>query len=172
MKNVVIGLLLAAITALPACNDKPAEPTKTVETPAATTPPAAMPPAAVPATPTDTAPAAAAPAAAAPTAAAPVAALDPTAEAAQIFEQRCTLCHGPTGKGDGAASAGLNPKPRDYTDGAWQKAVKDDELAKAILEGGASVGKSALMPPNPDLKDKPAVIKSLVAKVRSFAPKG
>ncbi len=66
------------------------------------------------------------------------------------------------------ASASLNPKPRNYNDKAWQAATKDEEISKAILEGGAAVGKSPLMPPNADLKDKPEVVRALVAKVRSF----
>ena len=37
-------------------------------------------------------------------------------EAASIFASRCSLCHGMGGKGDGSGAAGLNPKPRDYTD--------------------------------------------------------
>ena len=100
------------------------------------------------------------------------AAMDPKAEAEQIFQQRCVLCHGTEGKGDGVGAASLNPKPRAYADAAWQKSVTDDYLAKVILEGGAAVGKSPLMVANPDLKDKPEVLKGLVAKVRSFAPKG
>ena len=78
------------------------------------------------------------------------------------------LCHGAGGKGDGQAAAALNPKPRNYTDKAWQATVPDAEIEKAILEGGAAVGKSNLMPPNPDLKDKPDVVRALRAKVRSF----
>jgi hypothetical protein len=37
-----------------------------------------------------------------------------------------------------------------------------------IIEGGAAVGKSPLMTPNADLKDKPDVVAALVKKVRSF----
>ena len=105
-------------------------------------------------------------------AAAAPAAGDPAADAEQIFTQRCTVCHGASGKGDGAGASALNPKPRDYTDAAWQKSVTDEALAKVIVEGGAAVGKSPLMAASPDLKDKPEVVKALVAKVRSFAPKG
>jgi cytochrome c551/c552 len=46
--------------------------------------------------------------------------------------------------------------------------VTDEQIGKAILEGGAGVGKSPLMPPNPALRDKPQVVKALVARVRSF----
>ena len=77
-------------------------------------------------------------------------------------------CHGSDGKGSGPAAAALNPKPRDYTDSAWQGTVTDDQLRTTIIKGGAAVGKSALMPPNPDLEAKPAVVDGLVAKIRSF----
>lgn len=90
-------------------------------------------------------------------------------QANQIFQARCTPCHGASGHGDGAAAAALNPKPRDYSDKAWQASITDEKIAQAIVGGGTSVGLSALMPPNPDLKDKPEVVAALVAKIRSFA---
>lgn len=90
------------------------------------------------------------------------------AEAKDIFAQRCALCHGADGRGDGAAAATLTPKPRNYTDAAWQATVADDELRKAILEGGQAVGKSMMMPPNPDLVAKPDVVNGLVKIVRDF----
>lgn len=90
------------------------------------------------------------------------------AEAKTLFATRCTVCHGPAGKGDGPTAAALNPKPRNYTDKAWQAAVKDDQIEKAIVEGGPAVGKSPLMPPNPDLKAKPGVVQALRELIRGF----
>ncbi len=84
------------------------------------------------------------------------------------FASLCVVCHGATGLGDGAGAAALNPKPQSYADKAWQASVTDEYLAEIILKGGAAMGKSPTMPPNPDLKDKPEVVKALVAKVRSF----
>jgi mono/diheme cytochrome c family protein len=92
----------------------------------------------------------------------------PPMTAAQIFSTRCATCHGADGKGDGPASAALNPKPRDYTSEEWQKSVTDAQIKKTIVEGGASVGKSPLMVPNPDLKDQTAVLDGLVQIVRAF----
>jgi len=89
-------------------------------------------------------------------------------EAANIFKTRCSVCHGMNGEGDGPAAAGLNPKPQNYTSEAWQKSVTDATIEKAIVQGGASVGRSALMAPNPDLKDKPGVVAALKDKIRSF----
>jgi mono/diheme cytochrome c family protein len=89
------------------------------------------------------------------------------AQATTLFAQRCVPCHGSTGKGDGVASASLNPKPRAFGDGAWQKSVTDDHIMKIIKFGGASVGKSPAMPNNPDLND-PEVVAGLKDVVRSF----
>jgi hypothetical protein len=86
-----------------------------------------------------------------------------------IFSTRCATCHGPTGKGDGPAAATLNPKPRNYTDPEWQKSVSDEQIKKTIVEGGAAVGKSPLMAPNPDLKGQEVVLAALVKKIRGFA---
>jgi mono/diheme cytochrome c family protein len=89
-------------------------------------------------------------------------------EATQIFATRCTPCHGPTGRGDGPASAGLTPKPRNFTDPKWQAAVTDEHIEKIVQYGGAAVGKSPAMPSNPDLTSKPEVVAALRAHVRSL----
>ncbi|HET8936297.1 MAG TPA: c-type cytochrome [Polyangiales bacterium] len=93
-----------------------------------------------------------------------------TAETPQdVFKTRCVMCHGESGKGDGAAAAALNPKPRNYTDAEWQKSVTDDQIKKTITGGGASVGKSPIMPAQPDLASKPEVLDGLVKIIRGFA---
>ena len=46
--------------------------------------------------------------------------------------------------------------------------MTDAEIEKAIVFGGAAVGKSAQMVPNPDLEAKPGVVAALREKVRSF----
>jgi mono/diheme cytochrome c family protein len=100
----------------------------------------------------------------------PAVATEPlTAES--VFKTRCATCHGEGGHGDGPASVALNPKPRNYTDPEWQKSVTDEQLKKTIVGGGAAVGKSPLMVPNPDLAGKDDVLDGLVKKIRSFAPK-
>src|SRR6185436_2078499 len=91
---------------------------------------------------------------------------NPAEAARQIFGERCTPCHGKEGRGDGPSSAALNPKPRNYTDPAWQKSATDAGIAKAILEGGQAVGKSPVMPANPDLVKQPEVVAELVKVVR------
>lgn len=103
-----------------------------------------------------------------PLAPANVAALKPADEAKQIFTQRCVVCHGSAGAGDGAAAAALEPKPRAFSDPAWQESVTDDHLKTVIVSGGAAAGKSPLMPGNPDLKEKPEVVAELVKLIREF----
>lgn len=92
----------------------------------------------------------------------------PAAEAKAIFEERCTPCHGPEGRGNGPSSGSLNPKPRNYHDLKWQEQATDAGISKAILEGGQSVGKSSVMPANPDLVKKPEVVAELVKIIRGF----
>jgi len=89
------------------------------------------------------------------------------AEAKERFKE-CVVCHGENGKGDGPGAPALNPKPRDYTEPAWQASVTDEQIEKTIIQGGAAVGKSPSMPPHPDLKKKPEVVRELVKMIRAF----
>lgn len=62
----------------------------------------------------------------------------------QVFESRCTLCHGKYGQGDGRMSKIIkNPPPADLT----ASRLPDDYLIKIINGGGEAVGRSAQMPP-------------------------
>jgi mono/diheme cytochrome c family protein len=92
-------------------------------------------------------------------------------EAEKLFFKTCAACHGRDGTGNGPAAENLNPKPRNYTDPKWQASVTDDEIKKTIVLGGAGVGKSAMMPPNPKLKDRPEVVDELVGIIRAFGRK-
>lgn len=57
------------------------------------------------------------------------------------YDLFCVACHGATGKGDGPAGAALNPKPADFA----ATKLADADLFKIIKEGGAAVGRSAMM---------------------------
>jgi mono/diheme cytochrome c family protein len=98
-----------------------------------------------------------------------VPAADATAEATRLFSERCTTCHGPEGAGDGPASAGLTPPPRNFRDPTWQQSVSDQHIEQIIQYGGAAVGKSPAMPANPDLMSKPDVVAALRAHIRELA---
>lgn len=94
------------------------------------------------------------------------------AERAQsMYGMLCANCHGPSGKGDGQMAANLPVKPRDYTDPAWQASVTDDQIKEILLKGGQGVGKSPMMPANPDLANDPDKLNGLVAIIRGFGKK-
>lgn len=63
-----------------------------------------------------------------------------------LYQQYCSTCHGPQGKGNGPAAAAMDPKPRDHTDGPYMNALSDAHLTTVISEGGAAVQRSPLMP--------------------------
>ena len=87
------------------------------------------------------------------------------ATAPALYAERCSTCHGPAGRGDGAAGQSLSPRPRDFANAAWQRAASDAHIRDTIHGGGGSVGLSALMPAQPDLSD--AQLRELVAYVRA-----
>jgi mono/diheme cytochrome c family protein len=91
------------------------------------------------------------------------------AQAATLYNERCAKCHGVRGKGDGPLAHTLKPRPRDFTDATWHLAVSDRVLDKIIQQGGAAVGKSAAMPANPDLGDKPELVIALRQHLRMLA---
>lgn len=143
-----LGLCISALAALPACTGDSGSPPRSQTTTTAMTP--AVPPPAPAAQPKDG-----------------TASAD-RIEAGHLFMARCAACHGKGGRGDGPGALGLDPKPRDYTDPVWQKTVTDEEIEKAIVYGGAAVGKSPQMVSNPDLQAKPGVVKALRLKIRKF----
>jgi mono/diheme cytochrome c family protein len=90
----------------------------------------------------------------------------PFGEGADLFTQNCVTCHGPTGGGDGPASPGLNPKPRQLSSKDVMSKISDEQIVKVLKGGGAATGKSPLMPSFGHLKD--AQIKALLAHIRSL----
>lgn len=51
-----------------------------------------------------------------------------------IYEQKCLMCHGPQGKGDGPAGAMMKPHPADFTSPESKK-KPEAELLKTIESG-------------------------------------
>ena len=90
----------------------------------------------------------------------------------QLYQQRCSPCHGPDGKANTPTAQALNPKPRDHTDGTYMNQLSNEHLFKVVKQGGTAVGKSPIMPPQADLGDQQ--IHDIVIFVRSLAssPKG
>jgi len=89
------------------------------------------------------------------------------------FTANCASCHGETGKGDGPVGAALDPRPRDFSAGAFKfdtdgdgKPGTDADLTKVIRNGGAAFGGSPLMAPWPTLSD--AEVSNVIAYIRSL----
>ena len=88
--------------------------------------------------------------------------LDQKALGDKIYAERCALCHGPGGKGDGPASAGLDPKPRNHTDGAYMRTRTNKQLLEVIRNGkGAMPGWNGIL--------TEAEIHAVLKHVRSLA---
>ena len=60
-----------------------------------------------------------------------------------VFRTYCVLCHGASGKGDGRAAKMYTPRPANLTVSPFNDKYKE----MIIRGGGASVGRSAFMPP-------------------------
>lgn len=70
----------------------------------------------------------------------------PSVERGQrIYKEYCAQCHGATGKGDGPAASGLEPKPAVHANIPFEK-LPMDYLFNVIYYGGKGVGKSSMMP--------------------------
>jgi mono/diheme cytochrome c family protein len=89
-------------------------------------------------------------------------------EAASIISDRCTVCHGDNGDGQGPSAATMNPRPINFHDLKWQRSVSDQTIAKAIIYGGSAVGVSAAMPANPDLVGQPDVVAAIIKQIRAW----
>lgn len=87
------------------------------------------------------------------------------------FKTVCASCHGEGGAGDGAAAAGLDPKPAKFTDAEFWATRDKASVIKVITEGGAAVGKSAAMAPYGSAFDAKQ-IEQLADVVMGFRPEG
>ena len=93
----------------------------------------------------------------------------PAGLAKHRYKNVCSVCHGEKGDGQTPTAAAFQVKPRNFTDPEWQKTATDDGIRTIILKGGVAVGKSATMPPNQDLEEKPEVVEELLKIIRGFS---
>jgi mono/diheme cytochrome c family protein len=91
-------------------------------------------------------------------------------DGALLYATYCVTCHGDTGKGDGAASAALDPKPANFADPKFWASRDDATVKKVIKEGGAAVGKSAMMVAWGAVLDD-AKIDAVIKHLKSFVGK-
>ena len=52
----------------------------------------------------------------------------------ELYQSYCSVCHGPTGGGDGPAAAFLYPAPRDFTTGLFKYKTSDSEIQQPMNE--------------------------------------
>lgn len=57
-------------------------------------------------------------------------------EGEKLYKANCSSCHGDNGKGDGPASAGLNPPPRNFTSKeGWKNGTRLSQIYTTLQEG-------------------------------------
>ena len=87
------------------------------------------------------------------------------ADGRELFQEiGCNGCHGDGGTGDGPASAGLEPSPRNFTNPAWQNARTDGELRYTIFHGSEGTAMIA----NEAMFDDPNDVWHVINFIRSL----
>ena len=90
---------------------------------------------------------------------------DSIADGQELFQEiGCNGCHGDGGTGDGPASAGLEPSPRNFTNPAWQEARTDGELRYTIFNGSPGTAMIA----NEAMFDEPDDVWKVINFIRSL----
>lgn len=88
-----------------------------------------------------------------------------------VFAERCSLCHGASGKGDGRLSQLINkPSPANLT----QSLLPPQQLRKVIFNGAAALGRPSKMPAWGDILDSEdfEAVLSYVLGLRSISSDG
>ncbi len=89
------------------------------------------------------------------------------AAGASLYQTYCSSCHG-DGITLGPLGKALQPPPPMHGDSAFMSTLSDEQLYKAVKEGGAAVGKSPLMAPFGELIPDQG-IKDLIAHMRKIS---
>ncbi len=53
----------------------------------------------------------------------------------QLFQEKCTICHGADGKGNGPAAAALNKHPADFNNPEFWKGDVDKKISNIVRNG-------------------------------------
>jgi mono/diheme cytochrome c family protein len=90
----------------------------------------------------------------------------------RVYAQRCAVCHGSDGRGNGPAAASLIPRPRDFTLGEFKykstpigQPPSDSDLIRVVANGL----EASAMPYWRDILDS-TEIRAVVAYVRTMSP--
>lgn len=87
-----------------------------------------------------------------------------------VFVQNCLICHGAEGRGDGPASAALNPRPANFADPGRAAVMTEAKQQHVVKEGGPAEKLSPFMPAfGENLSDKQ--IRDVVTYVRESLSK-
>lgn len=86
-----------------------------------------------------------------------------------LYQSTCVTCHGTDGKGDGAAGAALNPKPRNFHQKeGWTNGREFPEMFKTLQEGIIKNGMAAY--DNVPVADRVGVIYYIRKMTGGFPP--
>jgi mono/diheme cytochrome c family protein len=90
----------------------------------------------------------------------------------RVFAQRCAVCHGPDGRGNGPAAPSLTPHPRNFTQGQFKykstsgdKPPLDEDLIRTVTNGL----QASAMPYFKDLLSD-TEIREVVKHIKSLSP--
>ena len=90
----------------------------------------------------------------------------------RVYAQRCAVCHGPDGRGNGPAAPSLIPRPVDFVRGQFKykstpgdRPPTDEDLVRVVTDGL----QASAMPYFRDLLT-PAEIRAVVSCVKGLSP--
>jgi cytochrome c oxidase cbb3-type subunit 2 len=96
----------------------------------------------------------------------------PGADLPAAYAQRCAVCHGPDGRGNGPAAPSMIPRPRDFTRGEFKykstpagEPPSDDDLTRTVRDGLTA----SAMPAWGDLLNNEE-IRAVVAHIKTLSP--
>jgi mono/diheme cytochrome c family protein len=53
----------------------------------------------------------------------------------KLYDDKCVICHGRDGKGNGPGAAAFNPKPADFNSPAFWQRMNDEKIANTVSKG-------------------------------------
>ena len=63
-----------------------------------------------------------------------------------LYEEKCQLCHGANGKGDGPASSAFSPGPADFTDPKFWQGDSEKKITESVRNGKGPMPAFSLTP--------------------------